>query len=110
MFRIECDFAAERMPTGGFCLLTPPIQDLRGKDWVGIAWEQQRQDRSRPDRHRDNIGGSLIGYEMKVDPSGKPPVIMITNFGNMPHYDEQAADVAAFNALHGTVHPAYVRT
>ncbi len=104
-----CDFAAVAM-SDNFRMVAPKVNERIEADWLKIALEQQEQDRRKPARHRDNIGGSFIGYEMTTNPEGLPPQITITNFGQFPHYDDHAAEIAAFRLKYGHEHPAYVRT
>jgi hypothetical protein len=101
LFRADRDFAPEQMPHG-LTLSPPPQVDVDGMNWYGVVLQQQKFDQECPPDLRGNIGGSLMRYEMRVDPAGRPPAIIITNHGTLPHFDEQASQVAAFHRKYPT--------
>jgi hypothetical protein len=88
-------YAAERIEADGELFLRPrPKTDVGGLAWYDVGLQQQVEDREIAAFDRNNLGGSLIGYEMVVQNDGRPPMITITNYGRLPHFEEQAADVS----------------
>jgi hypothetical protein len=96
-FHADRGFVAEPMPLGA--VLAPSIEGELHEDWYAVALRQQRSDRLLEPAARDNIGGWLLEYQMRVNRRGLPPTITIKNLGKLPHHDVDARAIEQTTAL-----------